>query len=427
VLTHVSLFSGIGGNELAAQWAGFQTVLMCEIDPFCRAVLRKHFPGIPIIEDVHDVTYAKLSGLQAVGAELQTAGASRISSQPSPDTEGGQSGEPQAGNGRESIERASEVNRNAEGNRSGSFGQIQGRKNAIAGRVCGGIRNPQIALLTAGVPCQPASTAGRRRGKNDNRWLWPEAIRVLTELQPAWAVFENPAGIISLDEFGSIADLEGEIPNNVPDEYSGGLDEIIGQIEQAGYEVQTVLIPACAIGAFHRRDRVFVIAHAIDLQRQSGRTPKGEWELANKNQAGNVAPHSERTGLEGAIPTGGICPGRLLAELPDWAGGEMGQPSPLTEFASDTEGKCSQSKQSILPSGDIQGESGGSNSKGQSNEEREIECEFRILPDGLSERLVRPVRNRVSQLKAYGNAVVPEQVYPIFKAIADIEGGRRKQ
>jgi site-specific DNA-cytosine methylase len=51
VLTHVSLFSGIGGNELAAQWAGFQTVLMCEIDPFCRAVLRKHFPGIPICEN----------------------------------------------------------------------------------------------------------------------------------------------------------------------------------------------------------------------------------------------------------------------------------------------------------------------------------------------------------------------------------------
>lgn len=96
-----------------------------------------------------------------------------------------------------------------------------------------------VFLLTAGVPCQPASRAGKQRGKDDYRWLWPEALRVLSDVRPAWVVFENPPGI-------------GDV----------GLSGIIAQVENKGYEVRVFGIPACAVGAPHRRERYWIVAHA---------------------------------------------------------------------------------------------------------------------------------------------------------------------
>ncbi len=95
-------------------------------------------------------------------------------------------------------------------------------------------------LLTAGVPCQPASRAGKQRGEADDRWLWPEALRVLAEAKPDWCIFENPPGI-------------GDV----------GLDGILAQMESIGYEIAPIFdIPACAINSPQLRHRYYIVGHA---------------------------------------------------------------------------------------------------------------------------------------------------------------------
>jgi len=157
-MTHVSLFSGIGGLDLAAEWAGFETVLFCERDPYCQKVLAKHWPGVPIIDDIRSVT-------------------------------------------RDSY------------------------------------RGP-IDVISGGFPCQPHSLAGKRKGNDDERFLWPEMLRAIRELTPAWVIAENVPGIIS----------------------DGTADRACGELESQGYEVVPVVSPAFAYGAGFEGYRIFLIA-----------------------------------------------------------------------------------------------------------------------------------------------------------------------
>lgn len=156
-MRHLDLFSGIGGFALAAQWAGYETVQFVEIEPFPCKVLKKHWPEVPIHNDIKT-----FDGTQYAGT---------------------------------------------------------------------------IDLLTGGFPCQPYSVAGLRKGKRDDRALWPEALRIVQEVKPDWCVFENVAGILSM-----------------------GFKHYVFDLENAGYEVQCFVIPACATGAPHRRDRVWIVA-----------------------------------------------------------------------------------------------------------------------------------------------------------------------
>ena len=96
----------------------------------------------------------------------------------------------------------------------------------------------RIDILSGGFPCQPFSTAGKRGGTSDDRWLWPEAVRIVGESEPTWFLFENPPGLKSV-----------------------GLDGVLTYLEALGYEVGTLNIPACAVNAPHRRDRVWIIAN----------------------------------------------------------------------------------------------------------------------------------------------------------------------
>jgi DNA (cytosine-5)-methyltransferase 1 len=105
----------------------------------------------------------------------------------------------------------------------------------------------RIDLLTAGYPCQPFSHAGKRLGDTDPRHLWPDVARIIEECQPRWCLFENVAGHISM-----------------------GLDQVLSDLETKGYETGTVIIPAVAIDAPHRRDRVWIIANAISDTNGSG-------------------------------------------------------------------------------------------------------------------------------------------------------------
>ncbi len=100
-----------------------------------------------------------------------------------------------------------------------------------------------IELLTGSPPCQSASQAGQRRGTKDDRWLWGEAARVLGEVRPRWAIFENVRGLTTLDEGVAFASVQSDL-------------------EAQGYEVWPILLPACAVEAGHRRDRIWFLCHS---------------------------------------------------------------------------------------------------------------------------------------------------------------------
>lgn len=96
-----------------------------------------------------------------------------------------------------------------------------------------------VDLVAGGPPCQPVSLAGKRRGKADDRWLWGETIRIVAGLRPRWCLFENPIGFISM-----------------------GLDDVLSALETLGYSCRAAVIPACIVGAPHRRDRVWIVAYS---------------------------------------------------------------------------------------------------------------------------------------------------------------------
>tara|TARA_Y100000310_G_scaffold302640_1_gene340236 strand:+ start:95 stop:802 length:708 start_codon:yes stop_codon:yes gene_type:complete len=232
------LFTGIGGIDLAAEWAGFETVLMVENNPYCQKVLRKHWPDVPLESDIYE-TYPKGTA----------------------------------------------------------------------------------TLITGGFPCQPFSVAGKQRGKEDDRYLWPEMLRVLSEVRPTWIVAENVIGIKGM-----------------------ALVEVLTDLGSINYETDTYIIPACATGAWHRRDRVFIVAHNNSQRRG---TPE---ELSpERRNLGRARDINNKTNGRG------------------W---------------------------------DYQNEGHSEPSVG---------------------RMVSRTTAGVDRLRMIGNSVRPQQIYPILKAIADIE------
>ena len=200
-LTHLDLFSGIGGFALAANAAGFRTVGFCEIEPYAQQVLREKFH-----------TYSKPERLQ------------------------GSTGEGLSGTGGASIKSP----------------RLHSDIYKLDGRDYAG-----VTVLTGGFPCQPFSVAGQQRGAADDRHLWPEMLRVIKEARPTWIIGENVPGIIPME-----------------------LDNCISGLEACGYEVQPLVIPACAVDAKHRRDRLWILAH-----RANERSPRRN---AGNEYAGDV-------------------------------------------------------------------------------------------------------------------------------------------
>ena len=228
-MKHLDLFSGIGGFSLAALqvWgAEYENVGMCEIDRYCQELLKLRFPGCKIYEDIKKLT------------------AERIITD------------------------------------SDNRGQAVKEQQATGDK-----QRCRVDLLTGGFPCQPFSAAGKRKGTDDNRHLWPEMLRVITEVKPTWIIGENVAGILNMAQSGGDTDVENETDNEGSDNGESGADGIIwgivNSLEQIGYSVQTFVIPACAVSAPHRRDRVWIVAYS-GHGNGTGNENKRKYETENR-------------------------------------------------------------------------------------------------------------------------------------------------
>lgn len=280
----LDLFSGIGGFSLGLERAGMQTVAFCEIEKFPQEVLRKHWPEVPIYEDIRKLTAERL--------------------------------------------------------REDSIGAID--------------------VICGGFPCQPFSFAGQQRGTEDHRDLWPEMFRLIQECKPTWVIGENVAGFIDMAFERTALDLES-----------------------AGYEVQPVIIPACAVGAPHRRDRVWIIAHANRQRCGSGGDYRKERHLPANGEWHNQETQPDRQQLQLEHGTDGTVYAHTYGE-----GLQIRIKNPLGEVARNPEPE----RQSSVSG----------------------EWQF-IKPAVCGDN--HGIPRRVDRIKALGNAVVPQIPEIIGRAI----------
>ena len=294
-MNHGSLFSGIGGFDLAAEWMGWNNVFHCEWNPFGQKVLKYHFPKSI---SYHDITKTDFS-----------------------------------------------------------------------------IHRGNIDILTGGFPCRPYSTAGLRKGKEDERHLFPEMLRAVKEIQPRWIVGENVRGLVSWNE-GLV------------------FHEVYDDLEREGYEVQSFLIPAASVGAPHQRYRVWFVAYTNnkgrgsrfrEVQKENGEISKWDnnAEFGNSN-SWNVAD-SNCHRLQGGIPT------NFDRQVPS-------KEKHDAEYLSIRKQRIRFENFPTQPS--ICGGDDG-------------------IPRELDSITFPKWRNE--SIKAYGNAIVPQVAHQIFKAIKEFE------
>lgn len=229
----------------------------------------------------------------------------------------------------------------------------------------------QCDILTGGFPCQPYSVAGKRLGKEDERHLWPEMLRVIREVRPSWIVGENVRGLLS---------------------WNGGVvfEEVCTDLESEGYEVQAFIIPAAGIGAPHRRERVWIIANASDC-RCGGRSCKqcaNGWSELLPRECKGSEMGSEATRCSGEWITPNAENSRLST---------CNEGSRQEQFRRRDERVSLSEHWENFPT--ISPVCGGD--------------------DGLPSELdgITFPKWRKESIKAYGNAIVPQVVYQLFQAI----------
>lgn len=381
--THGSLFSGIGGSEIAAEIMGWKNMFHCEINPFGRKILDYWFPNSKSYEDITKTDFTEW--------------------------------------------------------------------------------REKINVLTGGFPCQPFSVAGQRKGAEDNRYLWPEMLRAIREIQPDWVVGENVAGILSMVQPGSETALRreeslfGEVDRErILHRQEYVVETVCNDLEREGYSVQPVVIPACAVGAPHRRDRVFFIAHRADagvkgMQRKwednilSGRTASDTDGKRCNNWSDNWQErpicydqkrYSEENQSERTERKRRTCENGSVASYSQCSGSGQIQQEIQSEQPNGHSFDSNGSKRNVAYSDSelLQYRNSG-RQEGRKNEKKPIEppyCpeDWSRFPtqspvcsrdDGISTRLdgIAFSKWRQESIKAYGNAIVPQVMYEIFQAIQE--------
>ncbi len=420
-LTHLSLFTGVGGLDLAAEMAGFETAGQCEWADYQYKVLCKHWPEaqVPKWRDIRTLTME-------------------------------------------------------------SFYEKTGKRT--------------VDVISGGFPCQPFSVAGQRKGTEDDRYLWPEMLRVVQELQPTWFIGENVAGLASMVKSVGAFRVENRQCNKTADAdyYNSVLSRqeemllfsIIQDLNAAGFEVQPFIIPACAVDAQHRRDRLAIVGYSqynglLAAKKRGGtnttgnhqpqgtqpsREPARTGRRASDETLGNTDWQLQHGCINATQQTGGAglanngadvsypdikrleAPGaeqqtarfaRNGKNVPNPGSTRCGQPDSNNAGFNGKRHNPAQ-KQAGRP------EQGGafSNSKVAANSNNAPPARFRgdsgqihaqPKPKGLDlrsgtrwwpaepnvGRVANGIPNRVDRLKCLGNAVVPQQFYPFFQAIAD--------
>jgi DNA (cytosine-5)-methyltransferase 1 len=288
----------------------------------------------------------------------------------------------------------------------------------------------RIDILTGGFPCQPYSAAGKRLGKEDDRHLWPEMLRVIREVQPSWVVGENVLGLVN---------------------WSGGLvfHEVQADLEAEGYEVFPFVLPACAVNAPHRRDRVWFVAYNNSIIRGAGRDVKpteqpryGESVLPITTK--RITPKTNGNGLNGSngqheinTSEGGV---NALCDF-EQMGGDVAD-STSTRPQARPESRSEQYRENGIEGRIVAMEGDGSDwqqkshayvgqglplcsSSGRISNWQNFPTQppIRSGDDGLSARLdsITFPKWRNESIKAAGNAIVPQVAFQIFKAIQEYE------
>lgn len=345
MITHYDLFAGIGGFSLALDNIyGKQNTnhVFIEWDDFCTEVLKKHWQGAEYHKDIREFI-----------ADTKRKGYERNEHQAGQDTG----------------------------------------------------RNRGQAFLTGGFPCQPFSQAGRRRGTEDDRYLWPEMLECIKLLQPDWVIAENVAGLVTWNE-GMV------------------LEQVCSDLENEGYEVQPFIIPAVSVNAPHRRDRVWIIACHANSQRLSGKTEVNTTEAREQAQCQPEGRYSNDTITNTSSKRcdnwsdnrQGRCIQTDERTTEENKQKRKGRKCGVRKIDSDVKDTISERRSWWLES---DGQILGSGRTETENERPswesnwvEVATELCRVDDGIPKRLDRNPR-----LKALGNAIVPQVAEKIFKAI----------
>ena len=334
-LHHIDLCSGIGGFALGFEWAGLsRPVLFCDIEPWSRKVLAKHWPDVPIADDVKELAN-------------------------DPDR---------------FIPRT----------------------------------DPTKTILTAGYPCQPFSVAGKQKGTEDDRHIWPFISQIIAHKRPAFAVFENVYGHIAL-----------------------GLDEVLADLEAQDYATRAFIVPACSVNAPHRRDRLWIIARNVGNSEHdgssaatvSGKHGQDEARCAEGQSASEQSEGASEPGHDANV--GNTSSGRRSGNDRRRSGQELAN---RCEDVADTDNEGSQGRLSGRQDTQWQGEHGHARCSGATHRQSGKDKSKPIasmggMADGLPTRMdgfdgwerepadiprvATGIKQRAARLKGLGNAIVP--------------------
>ena len=385
-MLHLDLFSGIGGFAYAADqvWDNVEHIF-CDNDPFCQKVLDKHWKGSTIYGDIRQLITDTDHG-RSEKQEKQTAGHKQYSGE-----------------------------------------------------------SPFI--LTGGFPCQPFSAAGVRKGTNDERYLWPAMFEVIQFTKPEWVIAENVRGLLTWED-GLV------------------FEQVCSDLETAGYEVQAFIIPAVAVNAPHRRDRIWFVAHSSQSRTERiGRQTGNERRQTSKNRGESLRQGNRPTGSSGSNPADKNATDSRSPESRGLSDEQPRQEVPKDRSVAEnsisqrSSGRSENGRQ-ILGRKSTEDKTEGSDSESrdatnadnkrlQGSKRREtlqarqtvsygpapersrntkwekdwleVATEFCSVDDGLPVELgefkLSKARHRAEQLKAYGNAIVPQVAIEIMEGI----------